>query len=397
MIVQHQHAFAGSAGPAPLGKTHAQRLVERLSRDPPRFVAFPSALEIAEREIEASFAADRLDAAEPLGPFERGARFLQAVERAQRQRLAAERGGEVGPDGARQAIGVERLGDPVEFQLRVAEIDRRFGEVRPQAERFARRGGRFFQPAELAERAGAAVPEIGVAGLEGERSFERVQRLGAPPHVEEQLSDIRPGGRQIELEADGAPVELQRRRALARFAEDVAAHAQRLGELGIRAQRGVQESDRLRPAPALPHCDAARVERFGGLAGQRAGRRPVKTGGARPSRRRVGVRKANRCSRRFLFQGDASGRSGQFRGASRRAAKRATLARDLPPRSARRRLATRSLTILPAERETLQARNHVAAERRSGGRETAVVGVRADEVGQNRRRRRDRRRRVAVR
>src|SRR5208283_3377460 len=122
----------------------------------------------------------------------------------------------------RQAISLQRLLDLIELQPRVAEIERRFGEIRPQTQRFARRGGRFVQPAELAQGPGAAVPKIGVAGLEREGRFEGVERLGAPSLFEKQLSHIRPGGRQIELEADGASVELQSRRALARFAEDVA-------------------------------------------------------------------------------------------------------------------------------------------------------------------------------
>ena len=96
----------------------------------------------------------------------------------------------------------------------IAEIERRFGEIRPQTKRFAGRRGRFVQPAELAKRARAAVPEIGVPGPQGERRLEAVERLGIPSEVEQQLSRVRPGGRQIELEADGAPVKLESRAAL---------------------------------------------------------------------------------------------------------------------------------------------------------------------------------------
>ena len=49
VVVHHQHPLARSARPAPLGKAHAERFVERLSVDPARFVTFPAAFEIAER------------------------------------------------------------------------------------------------------------------------------------------------------------------------------------------------------------------------------------------------------------------------------------------------------------------------------------------------------------
>ena len=202
VIVQHQHALARSARPAPLGKAHAERLVERLSRDPARFVAFPTAFEIAERQIEAALAADRLDGC-------RAASACSNASRASSRRPSARSAsawphsavGIIGLDRTRQTIGFERLRGAVEFQQRVAEIERRFGEIGPQAQRFARRRGRFLQPTKLAQRPGAAVPQVGVAGPEGERRLEAVERLGDSVRVRKELAGVRPGDRQIELEA----------------------------------------------------------------------------------------------------------------------------------------------------------------------------------------------------
>src|ERR1700685_4448276 len=66
VVVEHEHAASVSAGARPGGKAGAQRLGERLSGDPARLVAFPSALEVAHQEIETANAADGFSAAEAL-------------------------------------------------------------------------------------------------------------------------------------------------------------------------------------------------------------------------------------------------------------------------------------------------------------------------------------------
>ena len=125
MIVEHEDAVLSLPGPGPGRIARPQRLAERLAGEPARFVAFKAALEVAERQEQAAFAGDRFAAAERLGRLERRQRLAVAAEIAQRQRLAAQRGGIVGPRGAGAAVGLERLLHPVELQKRVAEVDRR--------------------------------------------------------------------------------------------------------------------------------------------------------------------------------------------------------------------------------------------------------------------------------
>ena len=193
------------------------------------------------------------------GLLERRAGLVEAIERAQRQGRAAERVGIVRPGEAGAAIGGERFLGPAEFQQRRAEIERRLGEIRPPAKRFAGRLGGLVEPAELSQRAGAAVTDIGVVGNGRLRGIERGQGVLETVQLKQQLAHVRPCGRQIGFAIHGASIEAQRRFGLAPPAEDIAAHAERLGEVVLLAQRRVERVGRFLLAPRAPERDGVRI------------------------------------------------------------------------------------------------------------------------------------------
>ncbi len=89
MIVEDQHAVLSAPRSFPGRIARAQRLGERLALQPASLVALESALEIPERQQQATLAGDRLVGAERLGRLEGRERLAVAAEVAQDQRLAA--------------------------------------------------------------------------------------------------------------------------------------------------------------------------------------------------------------------------------------------------------------------------------------------------------------------
>ena len=181
VVVQHQHAFARAARPLPGGKAHAEGVGEGLAGNPARLVTLPALFEVPEHEVEASAPAHRLAAAERLGGRERGARLVQAIERAQRQRLAAQGLRETGAQQTGAAKRGQRLLVPAELQQGGAEIERGLGKIRAPLQRLARRAARSRPgvPANAARRRGCyAGPRRKGAGAARRRTRKALPRIG---------------------------------------------------------------------------------------------------------------------------------------------------------------------------------------------------------------------------
>ena len=71
MVVEHQDALAWPSRPPPGLEAGAERFAKRFSLEPARLVSLKSALEVAERELEAALARLSLAAAERFGRLER--------------------------------------------------------------------------------------------------------------------------------------------------------------------------------------------------------------------------------------------------------------------------------------------------------------------------------------
>jgi hypothetical protein len=180
VIVEHQNALARPSRPPPGFEAGAEHLAKRLSPKPARLVSLESAIEVPERQHEAAFARPSLATAERFGRLERRHRLGEAAETAQGQRPAAMGRRRRGRRRVCPAIGVERLLGTIELQKRVAEVDRRLGEIRAQRKRVASGFERLLEPAKLAQRSGAARPRVGVVRRERGRRFERAKRLVEP-------------------------------------------------------------------------------------------------------------------------------------------------------------------------------------------------------------------------
>ena len=291
VIIDDQHALRRRGGAAPQRIAHAERLGDRLAVDPTRLIAFPAALEIAEHEIETAEPALRLAAAELHRARERCPRLVEAVERAQRQTLSADRVGIVAP--LRDGLGEsrERRPDLTRFQQRRAEIDRGLRKNRPPLERRARGDDGIVKPPQRAQHRRAGVERIGVVGRELGALVQRRQRLDETTLARQQLGEVEPGRRQRRLEIEGALVEAQRRLGLAATFEDIGAQTEGLGEVRPQRQGGVEAAGGFRVAPLVDEPARLFVERQSGIADLRSARhlsltlRSGKIAGCAPSLR----------------------------------------------------------------------------------------------------------------
>src|SRR5208337_2903023 len=98
-------------------------------------------------------------------------------------------------------------------------------------------------------------------GSERGRRFKGRQRLGEAAETEQDLTGVGPGHRLKRIELDGAKVEAQGGFRLAARGQDIGAHGERLGEIGLLAQRLVERGDRLFASSNAPEGAAGAVER----------------------------------------------------------------------------------------------------------------------------------------
>ena len=163
----------------------------------------------------------------------------------------------------------QRLLVPAELQQGGAEIERGLGKIRAPLQRLARGPRALVQAPQPTQRAGAAAMQVRVERAQAQRGVERGKRFLVSAEPVDELAQIGPGGRLARLAFERALVEPDGGLGLAAALEDIAAHAEGLGEIGLQPQRLVKAVGGVLRAPGVPQRERLGIERDGTIDGRR--------------------------------------------------------------------------------------------------------------------------------
>ncbi len=167
----------------------------------------------------------------------------------------------------RAVEALDRLIEAVEIAQRIAAIDQRVGEVRPERQGAIVTGERGARAVEFEIGIGAVAIDIGIVGIELERAVEARQRVLVPADVAQHVADVVVQRRGIRAHQQGAIVVGKRRDIGLHRVVDIAARDERIGVVVLERERPIETRQRRLVALELARDAAVQSERgdVGGL------------------------------------------------------------------------------------------------------------------------------------